>query len=358
MLVDPNQSRLASHRMANVKRSTSPLHGHSQLYGQTTDQQPQTLMSEWSLPQQSATNLAYPLETGFAQNYSDGYAIPFQSPTELFPPMGSHLNTSPPMERSYIVPTPTDNTMQYSYQNLQNSITQGEMMAFRATNPSSDMGLSQQNMQENSPTCTNMDVWSSGSSDNGWNFNDFPPKALDSSYQETQNATIFNPGPTLQNRTLSESSFSDIDPLQFRQLGGSGYVMVPYPIGSPGTDSVGDIDFNSHQIEDEREPSNPPPIFHSPVKPIDIRRPSSPQRSPVSSGKGSPPGRRQSRKIINPKAAKPLIRRPSQAAPKVETEKRVGRRKGPLLPEQRKQACEIRKVGACLRCKFLKKTVS
>jgi hypothetical protein len=35
----------------------------------------------------------------------------------------------------------------------------------------------------------------------------------------------------------------------------------------------------------------------------------------------------------------------------------VGRRKGPLRPEQRKQACEIRKLGACLRCRFLKKTV-
>ena len=41
---------------------------------------------------------------------------------------------------------------------------------------------------------------------------------------------------------------------------------------------------------------------------------------------------------------------------KQETEKRVGRRKGPLRPEQRKQASEIRKLRACLRCKFLKKT--
>lgn len=34
----------------------------------------------------------------------------------------------------------------------------------------------------------------------------------------------------------------------------------------------------------------------------------------------------------------------------------MGRRRGPLLPEQRKQASEIRKLRACLRCKFLKKT--
>ncbi|KAL9061288.1 MAG: hypothetical protein Q9162_000162 [Coniocarpon cinnabarinum] len=37
-------------------------------------------------------------------------------------------------------------------------------------------------------------------------------------------------------------------------------------------------------------------------------------------------------------------------------EKRVGRRKGPLRPEQRAQASEIRKRRACLRCKYLKKT--
>lgn len=37
-------------------------------------------------------------------------------------------------------------------------------------------------------------------------------------------------------------------------------------------------------------------------------------------------------------------------------DKRVGKRKGPLKPEQRKQAGEIRKLKACLRCKFLKKT--
>ncbi|KAI5298116.1 hypothetical protein KEM55_003794 [Ascosphaera atra] len=36
--------------------------------------------------------------------------------------------------------------------------------------------------------------------------------------------------------------------------------------------------------------------------------------------------------------------------------KRVGKRTGPLKPDQRKQASEIRKLRACLRCKFLKKT--
>jgi hypothetical protein len=37
------------------------------------------------------------------------------------------------------------------------------------------------------------------------------------------------------------------------------------------------------------------------------------------------------------------------------SEKRIGRRRGPLKPEQRQSAHEIRKLRACLRCKFLKK---
>jgi hypothetical protein len=40
-----------------------------------------------------------------------------------------------------------------------------------------------------------------------------------------------------------------------------------------------------------------------------------------------------------------------------DTEKRIGRRQGPLRPDQAKQAYETRKFRACLRCKFLKKIV-
>jgi hypothetical protein len=43
------------------------------------------------------------------------------------------------------------------------------------------------------------------------------------------------------------------------------------------------------------------------------------------------------------------------ASGKDKSEKKVGKRRGPLRPEQRQQAHEIRKLRACLRCKFLKK---
>jgi hypothetical protein len=40
---------------------------------------------------------------------------------------------------------------------------------------------------------------------------------------------------------------------------------------------------------------------------------------------------------------------------KERADKKVGKRKGPLKPEQRQSAHEIRKLRACMRCKFLKK---
>ena len=352
---DSNFSRVASQRMANVKRSTSPIQGHAQVFEQSSDRQPPSLNSEWQISHPSETDLAFSLDTTFSNQYTDSYA-PYQSPTELLS-IQSHLDNNVGMEGSYMQ---LANSMEsrfpfnWDYTDLM----------FTTTNGMPDMSIPQPGIQDNSPTFTNLEVRSitSCSSDNGWNYIENPQKSPNPSYQEPQNGAVFNPGQTLhQTRTLSESSYSDISPQSWS------HVEASHAISSPGTDSVGDFDVysehapqldNAHPHVGYREPSNPPAITTSTmVRPIDIRKPSSPQRSPISPGKGSPPGRRQSRKNTNPKLTKPIIQKPSQA-PKVETEKRVGRRKGPLRPEQRKQACEIRKLGACLRCKFLKKTVS
>lgn len=356
--VDTNPSRVASQRMANVKRSTSPIQGHAQLYEQSSDRQPQSLNSEWQIPHSSETDLAYPLDTTFSTQYTDPY-VPYQSPTELLS-IQSHLDNNVGMEGSYMqLANSMESRFPFNWDFPD--------LMFTTTNGMPEMSLPQQSMQDNSPTFTNLEVRSitSCSSDNGWNYIENSQKSPNPSYQEPQNGAVFNPGQTLhQNRTLSESSYSDIE-LQSRQSWS--HVETSNAISSPGTDSVGDFDVcsehaqqldHAHPHVDYREPSNPPAITTSNlVRPIDIRKPSSPQRSPISPGKGSPPGRRQSRKNTNTKLTKPIIQKPSQA-PKVEAEKRVGRRKGPLRPEQRKQACEIRKLGACLRCKFLKKTVS
>jgi hypothetical protein len=59
-----------------------------------------------------------------------------------------------------------------------------------------------------------------------------------------------------------------------------------------------------------------------------------------------------------PQKKSPTTKNPAASRTKRDTkgEQRVRRRKGPLKPEQRQQAREIRKLRACLRCKFLKKT--
>lgn len=363
MPLDQTTSRATSQRMTNVKRSTSPLEGPSQGYEQTSLPHSQNLMPEWSISQAPVAQFGYhPLDTTFPQQY-DGYTVPYQtSPTE-FMPTPSQIDISMQMDNSYLSMTHPLDSLPFDWQEFPRDI-QNDLPGFPTNHGMPDLSMQQQNLSESSPTDTyEVRSHTSSSSDNGWNQIDYPQRSLDSSMQEPIGA-IFNPGLTLHNRSFSESSYSDIEPS--RGSWGSSYVNIN-PISSPETDSIGDMDFHHihtdtyehvHDVDDEREPSNSPPTVTSAlVQPINIKKPASHQRSPVSTGRNSPPGRRQSRKQSNPKPAKQMARRPSQA-PKVETEKKVGRRKGPLKPDQRKQACEIRKLGACLRCRFLKKTVS
>ncbi|KAE8862239.1 hypothetical protein PTNB29_04801 [Pyrenophora teres f. teres] len=96
------------------------------------------------------------------------------------------------------------------------------------------------------------------------------------------------------------------------------------------------------------------------VEPIVIKQTSSNTASPSSSAVGSPPTRRRKSPATasGSKPAKTIVKKtPAHTTKKDATgEKRVGRRRGPLRPDQRAQAHEIRKLRACLRCKFLKKT--
>ncbi|QDS74701.1 hypothetical protein FKW77_000478 [Venturia effusa] len=88
-----------------------------------------------------------------------------------------------------------------------------------------------------------------------------------------------------------------------------------------------------------------------------ISSPSSSSTSPVSSTAGSPKTKRRNSPITPAGITTKVIVKKAPAAKtgKDKPEKKVGRRKGPLRPEQRQQAHEIRKLRACLRCKFLKK---
>ena len=363
----------ANYNANNMKRSTTPL--QSQAYHQNFNQQPQQntqnqgYISDWQIPQQSNAHLAYPLDASLGRNrgYSQPFptdfnTMPFQaSPTDYMSAQGQY-DSSLPLEAPYVPLTnPLDNSMPFEYQDFSNSL-----LPYPVSNGLPDTSLPLQNLP-NSPTDTSLEVRSLSSSDNGWTAVDYQHASIDGSFQDPQIGAIFNPEQTLHGRTFSDSSFSDLEQ-QSRHSWGS-YVDIPqHAIGSPGSDpgESSGLDFHSPYlssnqstspvIKQEEQASRPMIVTSSTVKPLRIKTSSSPQQSPTSTGRLSPPGRRQSKKA-NGKAAKPTIRRHSQV-PKVETEKRVGRRKGPLRPEQRKQASEIRKLGACIRCKFLKKTVS
>lgn len=347
-----------------MKRSTSPLPEHSHLpqYEPTSHRpptQPLLLNPEWRMSE--STSLAYPLENAYPQQYPEAYTIPYQTSPTTFMPTQPQMNHGLNIEGSYVPLGSHMDGMSFDWQDFQN-----DLMAYPTANGLPDMNIAQQNLPENSPTDTYLEVRSltSSGSENGWATIDYPQQPLSQDPQQPAGA-IFNPGQTLHGRTFSDSSYSDLEQ-QSRHSWSSGYVEVPNAISSPGTDSLGDADLyhdqrhsNDHCQHDdngEGRPKRPNVVTTSASKPISIKKPSSPQRSPTSSGRSSPPTRQKSRKTTNAKSLKSVARKPAQV-PKIDTEKRIGRRKGPLSLEQRKQAGEIRKLGACLRCKFLKKTV-
>lgn len=359
--IEHDPLRGAAQRVSNMKQSTTPLQSQTHSYEQAADRASEAF--EWaSLPQSSAASLnAYTMDTAFAP-YTD-YILQ-TSPTE-YVPLQPQLDG---MDASYI---PVTNPMHgVSYQAQWGDLGNDFSLDF-TPNGFQDLAQSLHNInsptythvpgnspaythvQGNSPTLTNLEVQSCHS-EAEWSYVDVQRQSPNLSNQEPHYGIISNPRRTLQNdRTLSDSSNSDFDR--------HSWITGPDGISSPGSD----FDINpehaphqhayNHLHDDLMERPNPPPLVTTALqRPIDIPRPSSPQLSPVSS-KSSPPGRRQARKGPNTKAAKSIIQKPSQA-PKDETAKRVGKRKGPLRPEARKAACEIRKLGACLRCRFLKKT--
>lgn len=349
-----------------MKRSTSPLqeHTHHHPYEQIAHHQPQQPLlfhPEWRIPEPSP--IAYPLDNTYQPQYPDAYTLPYQtSPTAYMPPQ-PQMNHGLNMESSYHPVGSHMDGMSFDWHDFPSGL-----MAYPTTNGLPEMNLAPPGLPENSPTDTYLEGRSltSNGSDNGWATIDYPQHSLDSVQDSQVVGAISNPGQTLHGRTFSDSSYSDLEQ-QSRHSWSSAYVEFPNAISSPGTDSWGDMDLqqdqsyshdhSQHEDEANGRPRRPAVVTSAVSKPITIKKPSSPQRSPASTGRSSPLTRKQSRKTTNMKSLKAVARKPSQA-PKPDTEKRIGRRKGPLSLEQRKQAGEIRKLGACLRCKFLKKTVS
>ncbi|RDH28809.1 hypothetical protein BDQ94DRAFT_151614 [Aspergillus welwitschiae] len=336
-------------------RDISPLQTSGHAYDQSVAQDP-NLMVDWHF-QHLQPHLQYSHEEAssapqqFTTAASYGMSI-HSSPVDLMSGAHGHMSTSL-LDGSYLPLSAPVDMVPFPYHDLQ-----ADLMAFP---PAADglpdlsaYSAPQNVLESSSPTDTYLEVRSLSSSDNGWSTIE-PRRSHEFSYPDQD--IFINPTQTLHDRSLSESSYS---------TSYGSFVEITNPINSPSSDTNFDTAFNhsmtrrvsyDHTSHGSQSPTAVSPVAIVRPIPVPSKKASTPPtRSAASTSSASPPSRKPSRKSpIAAKTAETKVRKQSQNG-KPETEKRVGKRKGPLKPDQRKQASEIRKLRACLRCKFLKKT--
>ena len=370
------------HQHARVPRDISPLqtsshNSYDHSVAAATAAAADPLMVDWQF-QQLPPHLQYsPPPPHHSHQHDDpssappftattaGYGIPIQSsPVDLMSagPQG-HMGTGL-LDGSYLSLSAPVDMVPFTYQDFQ-----PDLMAFPPAHGIPDMSPytapPTNVIESSSPADTYLEVRSLGSSssDNGWNtierrsidFSSFPEQGM-----------FINPNQTLHDRSLSESSY----PSSY-----GSFVDLANPVNSPTSETNLESPFHpmarrvsfDHTSHGSQSPTAVSPVAVVRPIPVPIKKSGSPTRSHAShasqsstsssSSSSSPPSRKPSRKSpIAAKTAETKVRKHSQSG-KPDSEKRVGKRKGPLKPDQRKQASEIRKLRACLRCKFLKKTV-
>ena len=310
-----------------------------------------TDLRTWSTPHGLPISTPYIDTNAYAQEY-ETYGAHFDlSPTEYQMPTNVQLNTaietgmdpSLPMEAYNYIPmaNPMANSISYDWPENIDGLMEMNLQSMTGANPAHP-----EITVATSPSDT-FDVRSlpSSSSDNGFVTIDYPTQ------QPFIHDYMFH-----HPRSGSDSS-SDHE--HCHQDSWDSYVRVHHPTHSmspPGTDSGPESEnFSFDYSRSQHEPTASPPMAvvktTAVVSPIAIRPNTVIPRGSISPTSRKTPMRKPS------KTTKAVARRSSQAV-RPETEKKVGKRKGPLKPDQRKQAGEIRKLGACLRCRFLKKTVS
>jgi hypothetical protein len=353
---------MASGAGADERRENSPGHNTHQQFPQAGHNNSPTLLTDWPMQQQPQQLPQFIPDNALMGPQFNAFGGAFQpAPLEYnLPSTQAGFEAGLQMEAPFNgLPQSVEAqaAMWANWQEIENA------MNFAGGNDGLP-SMGRQSLGSNSPTGTYLEVLSlpSSSSDNGWTTVDTFPNF--EAYQQAQNAAIFNPGQTLHLRTHSDSSQSDGTGHTVESFGSFEDISFPpYSPYSPESDNYLDLNghrncfhgeshHHSHETASQTVSQTVSPA--AAVAPVPIKM--SPSNRTTPSSTSSPPARRNSapRKSPTAKATKPVIRRTSNG--KKDTEKRVGRRRGPLLPEQRKQASEIRKLRACLRCKFLKKT--
>lgn len=246
-----------------------------------------------------------------------------------------------------------------------------DMMIFpNAFNQPMQHHSSDSSIPGSSPTGTALEVQSLPDSDiAGWSNINFVTNSSRQSF-DSYPGTVSNPSQNLHLRTNSDSS-SD-GPHSANEFGSSYEDLSHWPLHSPH-DEVNGYDFQGQQFAAQNglpaSHHDNAKCHHSPSSslavspsaggaPLSIISTGSSETSPISSGPLSPPVRRRKSPVgTTGKIGKSAVKKlPVSQVRKDDVAKKVGRRKGPLRPDQRQQAHEIRKLRACLRCKFLKKT--
>lgn len=352
LAMDPQQS--TSRQQLDMRREMEQIRTtHQNTYPQPSLPQ-QQLMNNWGY-QQPAPQYSYPQQPQSSLPFNGLYAVPMQtSPVDIMPVSQAPIQAPLALDTPYMSTHQSLDTMPYHWP---------EFQAGLANFGTADASLNIPTYQtaHSSPPSETLDVRSltSLSDSEGWN-------TIETRQTNAQNGCV-DPVDTLHIRTTSESSWSsDFDQQPRNSFVGRSFEHVPHALHSPGSESNPELDHHfSHPQQLAIENNSHQSSLHvSPVAmtrpmPCPIRKtnskPTSPIRSPGSQESSSPTSRRSAKRSLTAKATEKGNKKTAHAG-KPETEKRVGKRKGPLRPEQRKQASEIRKLRACLRCKFLKKT--
>ncbi|PNP82426.1 hypothetical protein FNYG_04135 [Fusarium nygamai] len=367
------------HQSSPPSQSASPHSQHSPLQ-QSPFQQSVNPLTDWALQQQQQQQQQHLAAADMTQFIQDAALMSFNA----FP-----ANFQPTNPLDYL-PATTQAALQA---NLLESTFNGLPMDdhTQAVWPNAGMGDWQEfqntlqmdglprldSVGSNSPTGTYLEVLSlPSSSGEGWAMVDWNQPNFDQFQQaHAQGAAIFNPSQTLHLRTNSDSS-DGANSMEF----GSFEEIAPFPYSPFSPESDGYVDAGNHRNcfsndghahnhahthTHAHEPVATNTVATTAVATVPIKsEPSSSRHSPGSgAGSVSPSSSSTTRRNSGPRKSpiaksttKNVVRRISNGKKDGTVEKKVGRRKGPLLPEQRKQASEIRKLRACLRCKFLKKT--
>lgn len=317
---------------------------------------PQAMMQHGSFEQQTYNStFETPLQTSPVDYMPATTAEQLQQSLVLSGAMGQHayMSMAGPMESMAALANPLE------------EYTAADMFFMNQRLNAQAYQMVQGSLPGSSPTDSYLEARSLSSSDNGWAFID-PPSSRQSfdNFGDRNNHAVFNPSQTLHHRTESDSSSSEDHP----PLLSGPYEELPFPMHSPVSEGK-PIDYSQahasgynihmphqdcdHDHYDHSPTSSAPSSVVSPSSAVAIA--GSASTSPTASS--SPPLRRRKSPSNANKTTKPVIKKGTVSIRKdVVAEKKVGRRRGPLRPDQRQQAHEIRKLRACLRCKFLKKT--